>query len=113
LAKAALSVGIEMLMLKAGVSHIDRTVLTGSFGVKFDWQNAIAVGMVPRSAFGKQVLSLDNLAGVGAVKALLDKKQRTAASKLAHTTKVVELAADPEFSLRFAYGTVFPDLIAA
>jgi uncharacterized 2Fe-2S/4Fe-4S cluster protein (DUF4445 family) len=108
LAKAALSVGIEMLMLKAGVKQVDRTILTGSFGVKFDWKNAIDVGMVPSAAFSSEVLSLENLAGVGAVMALLDKKQRAAASELASEASVVDLATDPEFALRFAEGTLFP-----
>jgi hypothetical protein len=41
--------------------------------------------------------------------ALLDKKQRAAASELASEASVVDLATDPEFALRFAEGTLFPE----
>ena len=109
LAKAALAAGIELLMGKAGVKQVARTVLTGSFGVKFDWQNAREIGMVPAAAFGGEVQSLDNLAGVGAVMALLDKNQRAAAARLAANTRVLELATDPEFTQRFAECTRFPE----
>jgi uncharacterized 2Fe-2S/4Fe-4S cluster protein (DUF4445 family) len=110
LAKSALSVGIDLLMRHAKVDRVDRTVLTGSFGAKFDWKNASDIGMLPKSALGGEVLSLENLAGVGAVLALLDKKNREQASTLAQKAHAVDLALDPEFAMRFARGTLFPEL---
>ena len=110
LAKSALSVGIELLMLHANVDRVQRTVLTGSFGARFDWKNALDIGMLPKSAFGGEVLSLENLAGVGAVLALVDKKNREYASTLAQKAYTVDLALDPEFAVRFAEGTLFPAL---
>ncbi len=47
LAKAALSVGIQIMLEKAGVTRVDRTILTGAFGAKFDWENARDIGMLP------------------------------------------------------------------
>ena len=110
LAKSALSVGIDLLMQHANVDRVQRTVLTGSFGARFDWKNALGIGMLPKSAFGGEVLSLENLAGVGAVLALLDKENREQASKLAQDAHTVDLALDPEFATRFAEGTLFPAL---
>jgi len=110
LAKSALYVGIELLMKYAGVANVMRTVLTGAFGTRFNWQNAVAVGMLPRQALQAEVLSLENLAGVGAIMALLDKKQRARAASLARTTRFIELSMDPEFNRRFPQATAFPPL---
>lgn len=109
LAKSALYVGVELLMKHAGVTHVDRTVLTGAFGTKFNWKNAVAIGMLPIAAASGEILSLDNLAGVGAVMALLDGKQRDQAARLAATTRFIEMAMDPEFNKRFPMATAFPE----
>jgi len=112
LAKSALFVGVELLMKHSGVTTVARTVLTGAFGTKFNWRNAVDIGMLPREAVQGEVLSLENLAGVGAIMALLDKKQRQEARRLAATTRFIELAMDPEFNIRFPGATVFPPLEA-
>ncbi len=110
LAKSALFVGIELLMRNAGVDRVDRTVLTGAFGARFNWRNAAAIGMLPRAAIAGEVLSLENLAGVGAIMALLDGKQREETARLSGAVRFIELAMDPEFTLRFPLATVFPEL---
>ena len=110
LAKSALYVGIELLMKRAGVRSVARTILTGAFGTKFNWKNAVNIGMLPREAVKGDVLSLENLAGVGSIMALLDKKQRELADRLASTTRFIDLAMDPEFNTRFPEATVFPHL---
>lgn len=112
LAKSALFVGIELLMKHSGVKSVARTVLTGAFGTKFNWKHAVDIGMLPQQAVTGEVLSLDNLAGVGAIMALLDRKQRDEAARLASTTRFIELAMDPEFNTRFPEATVFPPLEA-
>ena len=110
LAKSALAVGIELLMRNAGLTKVDRTVLTGAFGAHFRWRNAVDVGMLPPEVVGGEVLSLENLAGVGAIMALLDKSQREEAAKVSQTTKFLELALDPDFAVRFPENTIFPSL---
>jgi uncharacterized 2Fe-2S/4Fe-4S cluster protein (DUF4445 family) len=110
LAKSALAVGIELLMLHAGITKVERTVLTGAFGARFNWQNAVDTGMLPREALSGEVLSLDNLAGVGAIMALLDKKKRKEAARLSQTTRFIELSLDPNFAIRFPMCTIFPPL---
>ena len=110
LAKSALSVGIQLLMLKANVKRVDRLILTGAFGSRFNWRSAIDTGMFPRESVEGDVLSLDNLAGLGAITALLDKKQRQEASRLSRTTRFIELAMDPEFAVRFPQAMEFPNI---
>lgn len=110
LAKAALAVGIDFLMRKIGVTNIDRTVLTGAFGAKFDWRNAIMIGMLPPKEVCGEVRPMENLAGVGAIMALLDKKRRTEAMEVSKRIKFLELAQEPGFAERFAEATFFPPL---
>ena len=110
LAKSALAVGIELLMNHANITRVDRTVLTGAFGARFNWKNALDIGMLPREALSGKVLSLDNLAGVGAIMALLDQKKREEAARIPKTTRVIELAMDPNFAVRFRECTIFPPL---
>ncbi|RLB74944.1 MAG: ferredoxin, partial [Deltaproteobacteria bacterium] len=110
LAKAALRVGIELLMKYSGVKEVKRTVLTGAFGTKFNWKNAVDIGMLPPAAVSGEVLSLDNLAGVGAILALLAKEERERAAWIGKNTKFVELATDSEFNVRFPQATAFPPM---
>jgi len=109
-AKAALAVGIRLLMSSAGVDRADRLVLTGAFGARFDWKNAAAIGMLPPCAIAPRIESLDNAAGVGAVAALLDAKLRQDAARFTETVRVVELAEHPDFPMEFPMSMDFPPL---
>ncbi|MHC1724788.1 MAG: ASKHA domain-containing protein [Syntrophobacteraceae bacterium] len=109
-AKAALFTGIRLLVQKAGVDRIDRLVLTGAFGARFDWRNAVAIGMLPRIWPETRVEAVENAAGAGAVRALLDRKSRKEAQGLAETVRFLELAELPEFQEEFPFAMSFPDL---
>jgi uncharacterized 2Fe-2S/4Fe-4S cluster protein (DUF4445 family) len=109
LAKGALFTGVEFLMRKAGIKKIDRTILTGAFGARFNWRNALAIGMLPQAVAQGSVIPKDNLAGVGVVMALLDKKLRAEAHNLCRQMHYLELAAEPDFTMIFARATAFPD----
>jgi uncharacterized 2Fe-2S/4Fe-4S cluster protein (DUF4445 family) len=110
LAKGALVTGIEFLMRKAGIEKIDRTVLTGAFGARFNWKNALAIGMLPPAVARSRVVARDNLAGVGVVMALLDKKMRSEARSLCGRIRYLELASEPDFAMAFAMATGFPEI---
>jgi len=110
LAKGALSTGIEFLMRKAGIEKIERTLLTGAFGARFNWKNALAIGMLPPAVARGAVIPKDNLAGVGVVMALLDKKLRAEARSLCHHIRYLELASEPDFAMAFARATAFPPI---
>lgn len=109
LAKAALAVGIEMLLERAGAARVDRTILTGAFGARFDWRSAAAIGMLPPAAVAAVVEPRENLAGVGAVLALVNRARRRELAALAERTRFLELAAEPDFGARFAAATGFPE----
>ncbi len=110
LAKAALFVGIESLIKKSGVGHVDRTVLTGAFGARFDWTKAMDIGMLPRNISEGKVMSMENLAGTGAVMALLDKSKRTEIENLAGQICFLDLSTQPDFVMKFSDATRFPTL---
>ena len=97
-------------MRKAGIRKIDRTILTGAFGARFNWKNALAIGMLPPAIAQGSVIPKDNLAGVGIVMALLDKKMRSEARTLCRRIRCLELASEPDFAMAFAQATVFPPL---
>jgi uncharacterized 2Fe-2S/4Fe-4S cluster protein (DUF4445 family) len=108
LAKAAMAVGIEFLLQEAGVTQVDKTVLTGAFGARFDWQNAIDIGMFPVEISKSKVVTAENLAGVGAIMALLDKKKRNKIKQIHGEIHNIELAGQVDFSNKFAMATLFP-----
>ena len=110
LAKSALFVGINSLIEKSGVKKVDRTILTGAFGAKFNWKNAMDIGMLPPRACEGEVISMENLAGSGAIMALMDHRHRRAIEEMAPTITFLDLASDPAFVMQFADATRFPSL---
>ena len=108
LAKAALFVGIAALLAKAGVAGVDRTILTGAFGAKFNWRNARAIGMLPPGVCQGKIESAQNLAGTGAVIALLDMDKRAEIETMARKISFLDLSAEPDFTLKFSNATQFP-----
>lgn len=110
LAKAALAVGIRLLMNAAGVEFIDRLILTGAFGARFDWKNAVTIGMLPSSCVCGIVEIVENAAGLGAVSALLDWNYRQRASAVSENTVILELSEQPTFLEEFTAALDFPAL---
>jgi uncharacterized 2Fe-2S/4Fe-4S cluster protein (DUF4445 family) len=110
LAKSALASGIELLMRKAGVTKVDKTILTGAFGARFNSQRALDIGLLPASIASSDIISMENLAGVGAIMALLDKSCRAEAEEIATQVRFLDLSKEPDFTQKFAEATRFPEL---
>lgn len=109
LAKSALYVGIDTLLRISGVESVDQTILTGAFGARFNWRNARDIGMLPIDICKNQVSCHKNLAGKGAIIALLDLKKRSQIEQLAKQIHSIDLAAEPDFIDRFSKATQFPE----
>lgn len=90
--------------------RIDRTILTGAFGAKFNCKSAADIGMLPPAAVANDVRIIENLAGIGAISALLDQNRRAEAAGLCREVRVLDLAGEPDFAERFAFATGFPSL---
>lgn len=109
LAKAAVITGIRSLMAKVGIKKIDRTILTGAFGNAFDWKSAVTIGMLPEVETLGEVISRDNLAGEGAVMALLDQGTQKEIEEIKSKTQYMNLAEEPNFMEQFVGNTGFAE----
>jgi uncharacterized 2Fe-2S/4Fe-4S cluster protein (DUF4445 family) len=109
LAKGAIRAGINILMEDMAVrpEAIDEVVVAGAFGTYLDPFNAVRLGLfppVPLSRF-RQV---GNAAGVGAKQALISRRARDEAARLAKRVSYLELTLYPGFAQRFAEGMRYP-----
>lgn len=101
LAKAALNTGITLLCYRSCIKHIDRLILTGSFGSRINPDSAFTLGIFPEHLMQSKVNILDNAAGMGALNALLDKKKRLELEKISSDIHNLELATDKLFNDEF------------
>ena len=108
LAKAAVAVGIQVLLEEAGLTagEIDRVYLAGGFGAHLDPQAAAAIGMLPEELAGKTV-SVGNSALAGAAMALLDGQSRAAMDEIQKQCKYIELSGDSRFNRAFPQHMMF------
>ncbi|MCD4721688.1 MAG: ASKHA domain-containing protein [Desulfobacula sp.] len=107
LGKAALRVGIDSLLEVANLKQVSKTILTGAFGSNFNWENAVSIGMIPNKSQIGQVDTINNAAGIGAAKALLNHDVRTRAQRLSQELHCLELGKQIDFSYKFAEAIAF------
>jgi uncharacterized 2Fe-2S/4Fe-4S cluster protein (DUF4445 family) len=107
LGKAALYAGIQLLMERMGVDHVDRIRLAGAFGSHIDVKYAMVLGMVPDCVLDK-VSSAGNAAGTGARMALLDRRARGDIEALVRRIEKIETAIEPRFQEFFVEAMAIP-----
>jgi uncharacterized 2Fe-2S/4Fe-4S cluster protein (DUF4445 family) len=107
LAKAALRAGVQLLMDRMGVDHVDRIRLAGAFGSHIDVKFAMVLGMIPDCELS-QVSSAGNAAGTGARIALLDKGSRKTIEDLVRRVEKIETAIEPKFQEHFVAAMGIP-----
>jgi uncharacterized 2Fe-2S/4Fe-4S cluster protein (DUF4445 family) len=100
LAKAALRTGIELLCRENGIHRPRRILLAGTFGSVIDRRDALALGMFP-PVEADEIEGVGNAAGAGTVRALLREDYFQQARQLAAATRVLDLAAHPDFQDTF------------
>ena len=106
LAKAAIRLGIQALVLAEGLAEeeIEQVIIAGAFGTFIDVQSAITIGMLPALPL-EQFQQVGNAAGTGARLALISHRQRARAGEIASNDGYIELAALPGFNRKFAEAT--------
>jgi uncharacterized 2Fe-2S/4Fe-4S cluster protein (DUF4445 family) len=106
LAKAAIRLGIQALVLAEGITEddIEQVVIAGAFGTFIDVQSAITIGMLPALPLDR-FKQVGNAAGTGARLALISESQRIKAQEIAQKDGYIELAAVPNFHRKFAEAT--------
>jgi uncharacterized 2Fe-2S/4Fe-4S cluster protein (DUF4445 family) len=100
LAKAALYAGIKLLMRRAAIDRVERIALAGAFGSIIDPQYAMLLGLIPDCPL-ENVTAVGNAAGDGARIALLNRRRREEAARIARQVTTIETAVDPEFQNEF------------
>lgn len=110
LAKAALQVGVQMLLDAAALKAdaLDSCILAGAFGAAVDPASIQAVGILPRT-FQGTIRAVGDAAGDGALKVLLegDDADRRA-RELADSAILVPLVERLDFQDRFLAATALP-----
>jgi len=108
LAKGAIRTGIDLLLDAAGVSpeSLARIRLAGNFGSGLDIRKTMRLGLIPELPVEK-VDVVGNAALRGAALALVSREYRDRAARIHRRCKFLELAARPDFQVRFASSMFF------
>jgi uncharacterized 2Fe-2S/4Fe-4S cluster protein (DUF4445 family) len=108
LAKGAIRTGIDMLLDSAGLAPEDLASirLAGNFGSGVDIRKTIRLGLIPGVPIEK-VDVVGNAALRGAALALVSREYRDRALRVHRRCKFLELAARPDFQMRFASSMFF------
>ncbi len=110
LAKGAIRAGLEVLLDEAGVelNQVERVVVAGAFGTYLDVRSARAIGMFPPLPLDR-FDQVGNAAGIGAKLALLSRRCRAVAEKIAGRVEYIELTTDARFSSAYMDAMGLPD----
>jgi len=106
LAKAAIRLGIQALVMAENITEadIDQVIIAGAFGTFISVESAITIGMLPPLPL-ERFKQVGNAAGTGARLALVSLSQRAEAGRIAQLDGYIELAAVPGFNRKFAEAT--------
>lgn len=98
LAKAAIRTGIQALLeaKRHSEEEVEQVIIAGAFGNYIDVSSAITIGMLPPLPLNR-FRQVGNAAGTGAKMALISRRKRVEAQKIAHKVKYIELASFPNF----------------
>jgi uncharacterized 2Fe-2S/4Fe-4S cluster protein (DUF4445 family) len=102
MAKSAVRSSIHILLSELGLleTDIDKVILTGAYGVVFDFAHILAVGLAPYCCRDK-ITFMHNAAGAGARLVLLSQSARQKALFLAHKVKHIEISSHQDFRSEF------------
>ncbi len=112
MAKAALYAGVQLLMDKLEITHVDKIRLAGAFGSHIDMKYAMVLGLIPDCDLSK-VQSAGNAAGTGARIALLNKAARDEIEAVVRRIEKIETAVEPKFQQHFVEAMAMPHKTAA
>ncbi len=99
--KAAISLGIKVLLEKTGIStnDLDRVYLAGSFGSYIDKKKARRIGLIPAVPL-RQIVQVGNAAAEGAKEILLSRERRRLAEESVKKVKHIDLELIPNYGER-------------
>lgn len=99
LAKAAVRAGVEILLLRYGITwrQVDKVYLAGGFGYKINQDKAIRIGLLPEEFRGR-IEAVGNSSLGGAVKYLNDKQASETFKQLKAAAKEINLPMENDFN---------------
>lgn len=108
LAKAAIRVGVDILLYEAGASYdeIEEFIVAGAFGTYLDIASTVRTGMFPPLPL-KRFKQVGNAAGAGARQMLVSAARRAFAAQRARQVAYVELTVHPEFTRKYMKALYF------
>ena len=108
LAKGAIRTGIDLLLAETGVQlgQLGRIRLAGNFGSGVDIGATIRLGLIPQVPV-EMVDVVGNAALRGASLALISREYRRRAAEVHRRCRFLELAARPDFQMRFSSALMF------
>ena len=108
LAKAAIRVGVDILLHEAGAGYeeIEEFIVAGAFGTYLDIASTVRTGMFPPLPLAR-FKQVGNAAGAGARQMLISVERRTFAAERARQVAYVELTVHPEFTRKYMKALYF------
>jgi uncharacterized 2Fe-2S/4Fe-4S cluster protein (DUF4445 family) len=108
LAKGAIRAGIRLLQQRVGLkdSDIRHVLLAGAFGNYLRPASALRIGLLPAVPI-ERIRFVGNAAASGAQMALISRRCRQQAGRLARKMQYVEIAHEPDFQTVFADSMFF------
>jgi uncharacterized 2Fe-2S/4Fe-4S cluster protein (DUF4445 family) len=108
LAKAAIRVGVDILLHEAGAGYeeIEEFIVAGAFGTYLDITSTVRTGMFPALPL-ERFKQVGNAAGAGARQMLISAARRTFAAQRARQVTYVELTVHPEFTRKYMKALYF------
>ena len=108
LAKAAIRVGVDILLHEAGTSYdeIEEFIVAGAFGTYLDIASTVRTGMFPPLPL-ERFKQVGNAAGAGARQMLVSATRRAFAAQRARQVTYVELTVHPEFTRKYMKALYF------
>ncbi|SHH45348.1 ASKHA domain-containing protein [Clostridium grantii] len=102
LAKAAILAGIEVLIQSYQCSYedIDKIYLSGGFGTKLHFEQAINIGLLPKE-LKEKIVPIGNSSLDGAIKFLLNKDASNELENIIRKTDYIELSLNQDFNNKF------------
>ncbi len=110
LAKSAIATGINILLMRAGLTanDIDALYLAGGFGNYIRKESAEAIGLIP-SGLSQKVVPVGNTSGTGAILAIRSVHFDRVTEEIRSRMISFDLSEDENFALQFAINMEFPE----
>ena len=110
LVKGSIASAVTLLLAEAGlaVSDLEEVLLAGAFGNYVGLGSALSLGLLPPVP-PDRVRFAGNAAGAGARLALVDRRARERAVRVAREARFVELAGRPDYQEAFVAMLAFPE----